>query len=520
MLRRLGVEELKRLADEAGFTIEPAEEKQFQILADSILEILDGLEAQAPAEIPVIEALRDSGTPPEPGEDPYNAIVRWCNVRAEGADGVLSGKRVALKDSVAIAGIPLTCGSRVLAGFVPEIDSVVTERILRAAGEVVAVTNMDDLAFSGGGDSSFYGPTLNPFDRTRTAGGSSGGSAAALHYDGVDVSIGCDQGGSIRVPAAWCGVVGLKPTHGLVPYTGIAGIDQTFDHVGPMARSVTDAAALLEAIAGAHESDPRQGSVPTERAYLRTVGEAPDDLEGLTIGVVTEGFSPEVGAQPAVVEAAQAAVARFETLGALTRPISIPEHVQGGGIAFAGFIEGMTNLMGSGGNGWGWKGRYWTELPTALGPGLRDFAQELSAQMKITLILGRYLRRDYFGALYAKAQNLRPWQARAYDRALATVDMLLMPTVPTLPHVNDPSLPLAERVLRGWAVLSNTYPTDMTGHPALTLPAGESKGLPVGVMLIGPRFADDRLLAVAATYERRFGWLPSTTPSSGRRRKS
>lgn len=519
MLRRLGVEELKRLADEAGFMIETAEEEQFQILADSILEILDGLEAQAPAEIPVIEAVRVAGMPPEPGEDPYNAIVRWCNVRAEGAHGVLLGKRVALKDSVAIAGIPLTCGSRVLAGFVPKIDSVVTERILRAAGEVVAVTNMDDFAFSGGGDSSFYGPTLNPFDRSRTAGGSSGGSAAALHYDGVDVSIGCDQGGSIRVPAAWCGVVGLKPTHGLVPYTGIAGIDQTFDHVGPMARSVMDAAALLEAIAGAHDSDPRQGSVPT-RAYLRTVGEAPDDLEGLTIGVVTEGFSPEVGAQPAVVEAAQTAVARFETLGAAIRPISIPEHVQGGGIAFAGFIEGMTDLMGSGGNGWGWKGRYWTELPSALGPGLRDLAQELSAQMKITLILGTYLRREYWGALYAKAQNLRPWQTLAYDRALAAVDVLLMPTVPGLPHEHDPSIPLAERVLRGWAVLSNTYPTDMTGHPAITVPAAEAEGLPVGVMLIGPRFADDRLLAVAATYERRFGWLPSTSPSSGRRRKS
>lgn len=508
MLRRLDIEELKRLAGEAGFAIEPAEEEQFQVLADSILGILDGLDAQAPAEFPVVEAVRDPGRPPESGEDPNNAIVRWCRVRAEGADGVLSSKRVALKDSVAIAGVPLTCGSRVLAGFVPEIDSVVTERILLAGGEVVAVTNMDDLAFSGGGDSSFYGPTLNPFDPSRTAGGSSGGSAAALHYDGVDVSIGCDQGGSIRVPAAWCGVVGLKPTHGLVPYTGIAGIDRTFDHVGPMARSVIDAAVLLEAIAGAHESDPRQQRVPPAPSYVRAVEQAPDDLAGLTIGVVDEGFSEEVGAQPAVIEAVEGAVGRFETLGSAVRRISLPEHVQGGGIAFAGFIEGMTDLMASGGNGRGWAGRYWPELSTALGPGLRESAQELSAQMKITLVLGSYLRREYSGALYAKAQNLRPWQTRAYDRALADVDVLLMPTVPGLPHENDASLPLAERVLRGWAVLSNTYPTDMTGHPALTIPAAEAEGLPVGVMLIGPRFADDRLLSIAATYERRFGRLP------------
>jgi amidase len=508
MLRRLDVEELKRLAAEAGFAIARDEEEQFRVIADSILEILDGLDAQAPAEIPVLNALRDAGRTPEAGEDPLNAIVRWCGVRAEGTEGVLSGKRVALKDSVAIAGVPMTCGSRVLADFVPHVDSVVTERILRAGGEIVAVTNMDDLAFSGGGDSSFYGPTLNPFDRSLTAGGSSGGSAAALHYDGVDVSIGCDQGGSIRVPAAWCGVVGLKPTHGLVPYTGIAGIDQSFDHVGPMARSVADTAALLEAIAGAHESDPRQRDVPATPSYVRAVELAPDDLDGLTIGVVEESFSPDVGAQPVVVEAVEAAVARFGQLGATTRLVSLPEHVQGGGIAFAGFIEGMTDLLASGGNGRGWTGRYWPELASALGPGLREHAQDLSAQMKITLVLGSYLRREYSAALYAKAQNLRPWQTRAYDRALADVDVLLMPTVPGLPHANDPSIPLADQVLRGWAVLSNTYPTDMTGHPALTIPAAEAEGLPVGVMLIGPRFADDRLLAIAATYERRFAWLP------------
>jgi amidase len=508
VLRRLDIEELKRLAGESGFAIEPVEEEQFRVLADAILGTLDGLDAQTPAEFPVVEAVRDPGRPPQPGEDPNNAIVRWCGVRAEDANGVLSGKRVAMKDSVAIAGIPLTCGSRVLAGFVPAIDSVVTERILRVGGEIVAITNMDDFAFSGGGDSSYYGATLNPFDRSRTAGGSSGGSAAALHYDGVDVSIGCDQGGSIRVPAAWCGAVGLKPTHGLVPYTGIAGIDQTFDHVGPMARSTIDAAALLEAIAGAHESDPRQQRVPPAASYVNAVEQAPDDLVGLTIGVVDEGFSEEVGAQRSVIEAVEGAVGRFETLGAAVRRISLPEHVQGGGIAFAGFIEGMADLIASGGNGRGWSGRYWPELSSALGPGLRESAQELSAQMKITLVLGSYLRREYSGALYAKAQNLRPWQTGAYDRALADADVLLMPTVPGLPHENDPSLPLADRVLRGWAVLSNTYPTDMTGHPALTIPAAEAEGLPVGVMLIGPRFTDDRLLAIAATFERSFGWLP------------
>src|SRR5439155_24225098 len=138
----------------------------------------------------------------------------------------------------------------------------------------------------------------------------------------------------------------------------------------------------------------------------------------------------------------------------------------------------------------------------------RDHAGELSAQVKITLIVGALLRREYFGGIYAKAQNLRPWLTAAYDRALAGVDALLLPTTPGLPHAVAPEMPLAERVLRGWANLANTYPTDMTGHPALTIPAAEAGGLPAGVMLVGPHFADHRLLSIAATYERRHGWLP------------
>jgi amidase len=494
--RRPDLDELKRLAAEQHFTLRPDEEEQYAILADAVLGIIDGLEAQADAEIEVVEATRDAGRPADREDDPLNAIVRWCSVSA-GVEGPLSGRRVALKDSIAVAGVPMTCGSRVLRDFVPTVDAVVTDRLLRAGAEIVATTNMDDLAFSGGGDSSFYGPTLNPFDRTRTAGGSSSGSAAALHYDDrVDMSLGCDQGGSIRAPAAWCGVLGLKPTHGLVPYTGIAGIDQTYDHCGPMARSAADAAVLLQVIAGADPSDPRQCNVP-ERDYVGAVDKAPDDLRGVKVGLVEEA-----GAEPDVAAAFEGAVERLAGLGASIERISLPEHTQAGGLAFALFVEGMFDLMTSGGNGYAWKGRYWPELAEALGPGLRDHADQLAAQVKITLALGALLRHERFGALYAKAQNLRPWLTASYDRALAGVDVLAMPTTPGLPHVVAPDLPLADRVLRGWAMLSNTTPTDMTGHPALTVPGAEAEGLPVGLMLIGPHWADDRLLALAATLER------------------
>lgn len=506
MQRRLEVEELKELAGAKGLSIAPGEQEQFKVLSDALIDVLDTLEAQESAPIPILEAVRDPGRPPDPSEDPYNAIVRWCRVAAD-TKGILSGKRISVKDSVGVAGVQLTCGSRVLSGFVPATDSVVVDRVLRAGGEIVALTNMDDFALSAGGESSFYGPTLNPFDSGRTAGGSSGGAAAALHYDGIDLSIGCDQGGSIRVPAAWCGVIGLKPTHGLVPYTGIVGIDQTFDHAGPMGRSSADVAALLQTIAGKDESDPRQREVPA-RDYVGAVAQTADTLAGVTLGVVTEGFSERAGVQPAVVEAVENAVSRFVALGARIRRISIPEHLQAGGASFATAIQGMTDLLDSGGNGYGWKGRYWADLPAALGAGLRHHADDLSPQVKIYLILGAWLQREYSGTLYAKAQNIRPALTAAYDRALLGIDALLMPTTPGVAHTLGSSLTLAERVLRGWAVLANTIPADMTGHPALTIPAGETEGLPVGVMLIGRHFADDRLLSLAAAYERHYGWLP------------
>jgi len=514
LLQRLEVEGLKHFARAQGFSIAPGERAQFKILSDTLIDGLDTLDAPEAAPVPILEVLRDPGRPPGPGEDPYNAIVRWCQVKAD-TSGILSGKRVSLKDSVGVAGVPLTCGSRVLSGFVPASDSVVVERVLLAGGEIVALTNMDDFALSAGGESSFYGPTLNPFDSSRTAGGSSGGAAAALHYDGIDLSIGCDQGGSIRVPAAWCGVIGLKPTYGLVPYTGIIGIDQTIDHAGPMGRSSPDVAALLQAIAGKDESDPRQREVPA-RDYVGAVAHAPDTLAGITLGVVTEAFSEETGVQPAVAASVEDALDRLAGLGAKITRISIPEHLRAGGGSFATAIQGMTNLLQSGGNGFGWMGRYWADLPTSLSRGLRDHADDLSAQVKIYLILGAWLQREYSGTLYAKAQNIRSVLAAAYDRALAGIDALLMPTTPGVAHTLGSNLPLAERVLRGWAGLANTIPADMTGHPALTIPAAETDGPPVGVMLVGQHFADDRLLSLAAAYERHYGWLPGASPSRGR----
>jgi amidase len=511
MVPRIDPSELPALARGWGF--EPSAEESGELLAvaEAVFSTLDLLDEQEPDLPAPVEAVREAGTRPSPQEDPLNAIVRRCRVRAQGCEGILSGRRIAMKDSVAIAGIPLTCGSAILQGFVPRYDATVTDRILRAGGEIVCITNMDDLAFSGGGESSWYGPTRNPFDPERSAGGSSSGSAAALWYEGIDLAVGCDQGGSIRAPASWCGLVGLKPTHSLVPYTGIAGIDQTLDHCGPLARTTAGAALLLQAIAGFDPGDPRQRDVP-EADYVGAVERASGDLRGLRIGVVEEGFSESVGAEPATCVAVRAAAERLDGLGADVQEVSFPQHLEAGGVAFAGFVEGMTALMSGGGNGFGWSGRYWEELAPAILAGMRERADELSPQVKAALAAGSHLRDRLGGAPYARAQNLRPWLRAAYDRTLADADVLLFPTTPFRAFRLDDELRTSERVLRGWANLANTYPTDMSGHPAITLPLAEADGLPIGVMLVGRRFDDARLLAIAATCERALGWAPAKGP--------
>lgn len=508
MIKRISREELDELARDWNMRLDDTQAEQLGAVANELIELLDNLLA-APAEPDVVRAVREVGERPSREEDPLNAIVRHCRVVAEAPGSELAGMRMAIKDSMAIAGIPLTLGSAVMEGFVPNVDAVVIDRLLRAGAELVAITNMDDFAFSGGGDSSAYGPTLNPFDRARTSAGSSGGSAAALYYDGIDAALGTDQGGSIRAPAAWCGAVGLKPTHSLVPYTGIAGIDATFDHVGPITRSVTDAARIMDVIAGPDPSDPRQvGDIRVER-YLEAVEDAPEDLAGLRVGVVTEGFGEAVGAEPGVVEAVRGFATQLRELGAEVQELSIPEHETAGAVAFAGFIEGMTSLITGGGNGYHWRGRYWPEIADALAAAVRDRADKLSPQIKMTIMLGLHLRREHAGSVYARAQNARPRLVAAYDRALEQTDVLLMPTTPGVAHAYEPDMPLHDHLMRGWALLANTSPTDMTGHPAVSVPGAEWDGLPVGAMLIGRHFADARLLSVARTFERTYGFKPA-----------
>lgn len=511
MLKRLGRAELIEYAREVRVSIGEQEIDQYLELTDRMSSLMDAFAAEPLPPAANIEARRDAEeNRPPVFEDPLNAVVRWCSVKAD-VEGPLSGKRIGLKDNMAIAGVPMTYGSTVMSDYVPVRDSVVADRILRAGGEIVAVLNMDSFAWSGGGETSDYGPILNPFDLTRTASGSSGGSAAALFYDNVDITFGTDQAGSIRLPASWCGTLGLKATHGLVPYTGIAAIDHTYDHVGPLARTVEELAIGLAAVAGRDDSDPRQCGVET-LDYIDAVHTAPDSLKGRTIGVLSEGFGADDPDAPLgtreSAEATRAVIENFAALGASVREVSVPEHLYGAGLMFTAIAEGQAAMMTGGGNGYHWRGRYDPDLALELGRRLAGRGHNLPPTLKMVLLLGTHFRRHYYGSLYAKAQNLTPALRAAYDRALTEVDVLALPTATHYAHIHKPDATLTERVLRGDSMIGNTGPFDATGHPALSIPAAEADGLPVGVMLVARHFGERTLIALARTYEARVGWRP------------
>jgi amidase len=492
--------DLHRLAAAHHFSLSDAEVSAYESLMPEMFSALDVLD-QAPTPLPHIRYReRDRGRRPSRQDDPLNAIVRRCSVTGAPA-GKLVGKRLGFKDNVCVAGIPMTCASRVLDGYVPDIDATIITRILDAGGEIGAILNMENFAFSAAGDTSAYGPIRNPHNPDHLAGGSSGGSAAALYYDDIDLTIGADQGGSIRIPASWCGVVGLKPTHSLVPYTGIVGIDATLDHAGPMARTVADVAVLLEVIAGKDPLDPRQYEVPLQ-PYTQALGQ---DITGIRLGVVREGFGTAVS-EPDVDAKVREAVQALGELGAQVQEVSIPAHLEAGGMVWALLAEGMSALMFGNGVGHHWKGLYNESFANALGTSLQAQAQDLTPQAKFVIMMGTYLNGAYHGRLYAKAQNQRRVLQAAYDTVFEQVDLLVMPTTPMKAHRYEPDLDTYTRIEQGWNMLGNTAGFNLTGHPSLSVPCGKSDGLPVGLMLTGRHFDDAALLRVGHAFEQQMVW--------------
>lgn len=436
--------------------------------------------------------------PPTTEEDPLNTVITRCEI--PGADGgPLEGYDIGVKDSFAVAGVEMTGGSKLLSGYIPRRDATVVTRLLDAGATITAKHNMEDLSYSGSGELSAYGPVRNPRNPEYLAGGSSSGGAAAVAEGTVDVAMGADQGGSIRMPASWCGVVGLKPTHGLVPYTGVVALDPTIDYAGPLTRTVEDAARTLDVIAGEDGLDPRQGGIETGD-YLDALDDGTSDI---TVGVLTEGFDrPE--SEPAVDEAVYDALAEFEDTGVDIREVSVPMHNDGPAILTGIYMEGAAAITAAEGVGHYSRGYYDDQFAVAFGRARRTNAGDFPPMYKLALLVGGYMAEEYHGRYYARAQNLLRDLTDAYDEVLTDIDVLALPTTPQAAHPVDEDASLQKLMNRSLSMNNNTSPFNGSGHPAISVPCGTAEhDRPAGLMFVGERFDEETVLQVAHEFERR-----------------
>lgn len=491
------LKELAAIAREYHMNLSEEELKVFLSLMDGPLasyrRVAELPEPKLPVKYP-----RQPGYRPSPQENPLNAWYWRCSIK--GADtGKLAGKKIAIKDNVCVAGVPMMNGSAILEGFVPDVDATIVTRILDAGGEIIGKAVCEDLCFSGGSHTSATGPVLNPHNPKYSAGGSSSGSAALVAHGDCDMSIGGDQGGSIRIPSCWCGTYGLKPTYGLVPYTGIFPIEQTLDHTGPIAMTVENVALLLEVIAGEDPLDPRQrGKIETKPYTQALTGHIKD----LKIGIVQEGFGWPGASEEDVDKAVKEAAFSLGKLGAQVEEISIPLHRDGIHIWNAIAIEGaLAQMIRADSMGLNWKGYYTTTLVDYYGRARRVLADQFSDTTKLVILTGQYMANKYFGRYYGKAQNLSRVLRAAYDDALKRFDLLIMPTLPMKPMPLIPNPTTAQYFTSALGMIQNTCPFDVTGHPAMNVPCAKLNGLPVGMMLIGRHFEDDVVLRAAHGFQ-------------------
>ncbi|CAM5761463.1 glutamyl-tRNA(Gln) amidotransferase subunit A [Labrys miyagiensis] len=492
--------QLARMAERFEMHLVPDQLEEMHALMQANLDAYDVVDALAEPKA-VIAGLRQPGYRPSGEENHYGAWARKSLV--EPADeGPLTGKTVVLKDNVALAGVPMMNGSQTLEHYVPTQDATIVSRILAAGGTILGKATCEHFCMSGGSHTSDPAPVENPWRAGHSAGGSSSGCAALVALREADMAIGGDQGGSIRIPSSYCGIYGMKPTHGLVPYTSIMPIEATLDHAGPMTATVADNALLLEVIAGPDGLDPRQrGHLP--KAYSQSLGLG---AQGLRVGLVKEGFTA-TGMVDNVAGKVRAGAARFSDAGARLVEISIPEHAVAASVWAPIALEGLTvQMMLGNGMGYNWKGRYDVGLIDAHAA-WRQRVDDLSPPLKLAMLSGWWGIEHYRGRYYAKAQNLARLMKAAYDRAFSEVDLLLMPTVP---RVASPlparDAPLTEIVTRAAELNVNTASFDVTGHPAMSLPCGLVDGLPVGMMLVGREHEEETIYRAASVFETSGDW--------------
>ena len=493
-------DQLKQVAGDIGLSLTDSDVASFIALMTPNIGAYNVVD-QLPDNLPQVKYPRTPGYRPLPEENTHNAW--YYKSRIEGAgQGKLKGKTVVIKDNVMVAGVPMMNGSATLEGYTPEVDATVVSRILDAGGVILGKSHCEAFCLSGGSHTNATGPVHNPHKMGYSAGGSSSGSAVLVALGEADMAIGGDQGGSIRMPASFCGIYGMKPTHGLVPYTGIMPIEIYVDHTGPMTATVADNALLLEAIAGPDGYDPRQYA-PTVHPYTTMLE---GGIRGLKIAVVKEGFG-HPNSEPDVDAKVRRAAEQLGKLGAVVTEVSIPWHPLGSALWLPIGVEGLTQTMM-------WGDGYGLSRPDLYVTSLMDFhrgwrqrANELSETTKLLMLLGTYVHQHHGSRYYGKAMNITRRLIAAYDAVLAEHDLLLMPTTPMKAQpMPKPGAAREEVIGRALEMIANTAPFDISHHPAMAIPCGMSDGLPVSMMLVGKHFDEPTIYRTAYAFEQAGDW--------------
>jgi len=406
----------------------------------------------------------------------------------------LLGVPIAIKDSISTRNIQTTCASKILEGYIPPYDATVIEALKREGAIIIGKTNMDEFCMGSSTETSYYGPTLNPHDRSRVPGGSSGGSAAAIAAGEAVLALGSDTGGSIRCPASFCGIVGLKPTYGLVSRYGLIAYANSLEQIGPMASNVRDAALLLEVISAKDERDSTQVKLSNGSATNYQYRYVEEGVKGLRIGVPREFIE---GVSPEVESAVWNAIHRFEELGASYEEMSM-KYLKYALAAYyiIAMSEASSNLARFDGLRYGLRLEQDADWHTTFS---RIRGEGFGEEVKRRIILGTYaLSVGYYGRYYLKALKVRTLIRREFDTALKRYDILALPTMPFVAfklgeRIKDPlSLYLAD---------VNTVPMNLAGVPSISIPCAFYNGLPVGLQLVGEQFGEEKIINAAIAYE-------------------
>jgi len=427
-----------------------------------------------------------------------------------GAIAPLTGIPVAIKDILCMTGIATTCGSKILKDFLPQYDATVIKKLREQYAVFVGKTNMDEFAMGSSTETSYFGPTRNPWSLERVPGGSSGGSAAAVAAAECIAALGTDTGGSIRQPAACCGVVGMKPTYGSVSRFGLVAFASSLDQVGPFTKDITDAALILNHICG---HDP-QDSTSVKREVPDYTRALVNDVAGLTLGVPKEYFAT-AGMDPEVETAVWNAVRELERQGASIKEISLPHTEYAVAVYYLiAPAEASSNLARYDGVKYGYR--------TAEETGLREMyeltrSEGFGAEVKRRIMLGTYaLSAGYYDAYYKKASQVRSLIRRDFEQAFAACDLIVTPTAPTPPFRLEEKM---NNPLQMYLSDIFTIPANLAGLPAISMPCGlSSGGLPIGLQIIGNVFAEETMLRCAYCFEQNSEWH-LTRPSFSRARQ-